>query len=212
MIPREANLHIIQQSCEWNGWGRNNDATETQAIKQAIIAEAQASGIPEEFILAIMMQESKGCVRVQTTRWDADNPGLLQSAGKASCNPALDGSAPITPCPAATIRAMIHDGTAGEGLRTTLKKELDYFVASGVTDDSRWYKTARRYSRCIFRQTKSTLIYSLLPLDAGEVLTNEKNLGMGPTPCYASDVCNRLIQPFDESVCNNAVIGSVTSA
>lgn len=35
---------------------------------------------------------------------------------------------------------------------------------------------------------------------------------MGPTPCYASDIVNRLIQPFDESSCNNAVIASITSA
>lgn len=111
------------------------------------MGESKTSGIPKELILAVMMQESKGCVRVRTTRWDADNPGLLQSAGKASCNPALDGKSPITPCPPATIRAMIHDGTAGEGLRTTLRKELDYFVASGITDDSKWYKTARRYSK-----------------------------------------------------------------
>ncbi|KAH7379441.1 hypothetical protein BKA66DRAFT_571272 [Pyrenochaeta sp. MPI-SDFR-AT-0127] len=185
-----ANIQVIQQSCENHGWGKNNDETEMQAIKQSIEAEADASGIPGELILAVMVQESKGCVRVHTTNYGFDNPGLMQSAGQASCNP--DGN-PISPCPTDTIRAMIHDGTAGEGLRTTLKNSLDFFDSAGVSDDSKWYKAARRYN-------------------AGEILMDANNLGIGPTKCYASDIANRLVQPFGDSVCNTDVIATLTSA
>ncbi|KAF2626401.1 hypothetical protein BU25DRAFT_325653, partial [Macroventuria anomochaeta] len=162
----DANLKIIQNSCQVEGWGENNSDAEIQAIKDSITGESKASGIPKEFILAIMMQESKGCVRAPTTRWSHDNPGLMQSAqGKGTCNP--DGN-PISPCPATTIRLMIHDGTDGDGLETTLMQCLE---DTGTTDDSKWYKASRIYN-------------------AGRITDN--NLGIGPTPCYASDIANRL--------------------
>lgn len=132
------------------------------------------------------MQESKGCVRAPTTRWSHDNPGLMQSdQGKGTCNP--DGN-PINPCPISSIRQMIHDGTNGDGLHTTLRTCL---ANTGATNDSKWYKAARLYN-------------------AGRITNN--NLGIGPTPCYASDIANRLTNPFDASVCNSAVIGSLSSA
>ncbi|KAF1843391.1 uncharacterized protein K460DRAFT_315664, partial [Cucurbitaria berberidis CBS 394.84] len=186
----DANLKTIQQSCENQGWGKNNNEVETRAIKASIEEESGTSGIPEELILAVMMQESRGCVRAPTTHYDFDNPGLMQSAGKASCN--TDGNL-ISPCPVNKIRAMIHDGTAGEGLRTTLKNSLTFFDPTGAADDSKWYKVARRYN-------------------AGEVLMDEKNLGIGPTKCYASDIANRLVQPFGDSTCNTDVIATLTSA
>jgi hypothetical protein len=133
-----------------------------------------------------MMQESKGCVRAPTTRWSHDNPGLMQSAqGKGTCNP--DGN-PISPCPEATISLMIHDGTAGDGLGTTLESCL---TDAGTTDDSKWYKAARLYN-------------------AGRITDN--NLGIGPTPCYASDVANRLTSPFNWSPCDSTVIATLSSA
>ena len=133
-----------------------------------------------------MMQESKGCVRAPTTRWSHDNPGLMQSAqGKGTCNP--DGN-PISPCSKDTIRLMIHDGTDGDGLETTLTQCV---ADAGTTDDSKWYKAARLYN-------------------AGRITDN--NLGIGPTPCYASDIANRLTSPFNWSPCDNAIIGTLASA
>jgi hypothetical protein len=185
---RNDNLPTIQQSCEKEGWGRNNDETETRAIKDSIVEESKRSGIPAELVLAIIMQESKGCVRVITTRWSHDNPGLMQSAGQATCNP-LGSNIPIYPCPVDTIRQMIHDGTSGEGLATTLKNSLDAFDAK---DEGKWYKAARRYN-------------------AGPY-TDARNLGDAPTPCYASDIANRLINPFVYSVCNNDKIKTLSRA
>lgn len=181
--PRKANLWIIEQSCGNHGWGRNNDANEISAIHNSILSESSRSGIPSEFILAVIIQESKGCVRAPTTSWDFANPGLMQSAGTASC-------AGITPCPSSTIAQMIHEGTAGEGLRTTLKNSLEYFERQGITDDSKWYKAARMYN-------------------AGPSM-NAGNLGIGPTQCYASDIANRLIAPFGDSRCDSSVIASLT--
>jgi hypothetical protein len=152
------------------------------------VEESKRSGIPEELVLAVIMQESKGCVRVITTRWSHENPGLMQSAGQATCNP-YGSNNPTTPCPVNTIRQMIHDGTAGEGLATTLRNSVDAFDAG---DDGKWYKTARRYNAGPYT-------------DAG-------NLGDAPTPCYASDIANRLINPFEYSVCNNDRIKTLSRA
>lgn len=176
-------------------------------MKDSITAESSSTGIPQvaalqaasrcvshldcanksqEFILAIVMQESKGCVRVPTTRWSHENPGLMQSAqGKGSCNP--DGN-PISPCSATVIRLMIHDGTNGDSLETTLKQCI---ADAGTSDDSKYYKAARLYN-------------------AGRITDN--NLGIGPTPCYASDIANRLTSPFNYSTCDSAVIATLSSA
>jgi hypothetical protein len=185
---RNVNLPTIQKSCEKEGWGQNNDETETRAIRDSIVEESKKSGIPEELILAVIMQESKGCVRVITTRWSHDNPGLMQSAGQATCNP-FGANKPTTPCPVNTIHQMVHDGTAGEGLATTLRNSLDVFEA---TDDGKWYKTVRRYNAGPYT-------------DAG-------NLGDAPTPCYASDIANRLINPFEYSTCSNDRIKTLNRA
>ncbi len=140
----------------------------------------------QEFILAIVVQESKGCVRAPTTRWSHDNPGLMQSAqGKGTCNPS---GTPISPCSNDIIRLMIHDGTDGTGLETTLTQCVR---DAGAEDDSKWYKAARLYN-------------------AGRITDN--NLGIGPTPCYASDIANRLTSPYNWSTCNNAIIASVSTA
>jgi hypothetical protein len=83
---------------------------------------------------------------------------------------------------------MIHEGTSGEGLRTSLKESLNAF--STTTDDSKFYKAARRYN-------------------SGSQVTNS-NLGHSATACYASDIANRLIKPFGESGCDNDAVAGLT--
>jgi hypothetical protein len=183
---RNANQDFIKGSCKHNGWGDNNNDAETQAIKDSIESESEVSGVPKEFILAIMMQESKGCVRAPTSKSDTHNPGLMQGAGTTTCHPL--GQSPISPCSANDIRAMIHEGTAGEGLRTSLKESLSAF--STTTDDSKYYIAARRYN-------------------SGSQVTNP-NLGHSATACYASDIANRLIKPFGQSSCNNNAVAGLT--
>jgi hypothetical protein len=177
-------LKTIKTSCGWNGWGHEIDDTELGYMKQAIKDESSASHVPKELILAVIMQESKGCVRAHTTN-DGANPGLMQSAGTASCN---NGS-PIYPCPKSTIVAMIHQGTAGADLPTTLKNSLDEFSNA---DDSKYYKAARRYT-------------------SGEKYT-DSNLAVSVTPCYASDISNRLVQPGVECKCNSQTVVQLTKS
>jgi hypothetical protein len=57
-------VDFMFNSCEWNGWGQNNDGPEIGAIWDSIEQVAAETGVDHRFILAIMMQESKGCVRV----------------------------------------------------------------------------------------------------------------------------------------------------
>jgi hypothetical protein len=71
------NMAIISISCTQFSEDNNSDQ-ESADVKSAIQSVAQSSGIDERFILAIMMQESKGCVRVPTTDYSVENPGLMQ--------------------------------------------------------------------------------------------------------------------------------------
>ncbi|KAI1325021.1 putative muramidase [Xylariaceae sp. FL0255] len=162
------NLPLIQQSCGWNNWGANDSSDEIANIKAAITAQASASGIDQRFILAIMMQESKGCVRVPTTGNGVTNPGLMQSHdGAGTC-------AGVNPCPKAEITQMIKDGVSGTSSGDGLKQT----VAQGTSDVGS--ETARAYYI-------GARIYN-----SGSVDLSNLDDGLGSTACYASDVANRL--------------------
>ncbi|KID61202.1 uncharacterized protein G6M90_00g113680 [Metarhizium brunneum] len=162
-----ANVPLMQKSCGWNGWGADNSGAEINDIKNAIHQVSGSTGVDKRFILAIMMQESKGCVRVPTTNNGIRNPGLMQSHnGSGSC-------AGVNPCPSGTIGQMIRDGVAGtssgDGLKQTFGK-----AKGAVGDNSRaYYAAARMYN-------------------SGSVDYNNLDNGLGSTPCYATDVANRL--------------------
>jgi hypothetical protein len=137
------------------------------AIDTSIKTIASATGIDARYILAIMLQESGGCVRVHTTNWGVRNPGLMQDHnGDASCN---EGGIQ-DPCPDATIHQMIVDGVMGtrfgDGLQQLLKK-------AGGGGHVQYFRAARMYNSG-----------SLHP---------SGDLGAGiATHCYVSDVANRL--------------------
>ncbi|KAK5999434.1 hypothetical protein QM012_005435 [Aureobasidium pullulans] len=164
-----ANIPIMEQSCANNGWGANDSPDEIADIKSSILKVSAASGVDPRFILAIIMQESNGCVRVITTSWSVQNPGLMQDhAGSGTCN---SGGVIQNPCPASEIEQMIVDGTegtsSGDGLVQCLKE-------AAVTDVSMYYRAARIYN-------------------GGLGGYHANDLGTGCcTLCYASDVANRL--------------------
>lgn len=54
--------NVISKSCETFGQTNNSD-DESVGLKSAIQSVAESSGVDERFILAIVMQESGGCVR-----------------------------------------------------------------------------------------------------------------------------------------------------
>jgi hypothetical protein len=162
-----ANYPLMRQSCGWNGWGADNSEEEISNINSAIRQVSGETGIDARFILAVVMQESKGCVRAPTTNNGVVNPGLMQSHnGSGSC-------AGVNPCPSWTIVQMIRDGTAGtnfgEGLRQI------YGTTSGAlgAGSRATYAAARKYN-------------------SGSVDYNDLGIGFGSTNCYASDIANRL--------------------
>lgn len=180
-----ANVDTMKMSCSQFSMENNSD-DEIANIKKAIEEVSGETSIKKEFILAIVMQESKGCVRAPTTNYGFDNPGLMQSfQGAHSCNPSGTG---IVPCPPDQIKGMIQDG-AGVGIEAGLGPALK---KAGGSDASQYYKAARIYN-------------------SGSI-DSSGNLGAGiATHCYASDVANRLIgwTDNDQHGCEEASIGSV---
>jgi hypothetical protein len=163
-----ANLPLMQEACGWNGWGAENSATEINYIKEAINEVTNCTGVDRRYMLAIVMQESKGCVRAPTTSNGIPNPGLMQShRGSISC----DG---VNPCPKDRIVQMIRDGTAGtahgDGLMQTLAKTKNATSDDGARS---YYAAARMYN-------------------SGSVDYNDLNNAFGSTICYATDIANRL--------------------
>ncbi|CEJ87843.1 hypothetical protein VHEMI04530 [[Torrubiella] hemipterigena] len=166
------NLPFIQKACTNNAQkGADNSAAETDAIKSALQSVAKEVGLDPRIGLAIMMQESKGCVRIHATLSPPPdlipNPGLMQSHDGATC----EG---VSPCPPATIAQMIKDGLGGtpkgDGMVQTIaqaKKELGASGAQAV------YGGARVYN-------------------SGRVQKGDLNNGFTATHCYAMDVANRL--------------------
>lgn len=141
---------------------------EVGAIYDSIQQIALETCIDHRFILAIIMQESGGCVRAPTTNYGVRNPGLMQDHdGAGTCN----GHGQVQmPCPKKIIARMIRDGSAGtdagDGLAQCINK-------SDADDTAAFYKAAR--------------IYNSGSIDASG------DLGHGvATQCYASDIANRL--------------------
>jgi hypothetical protein len=118
----------------------DNTAAETADLYKAISAASQSTGVDARFILAIIMNESRGCVRVQTTSLAVSNPGLMQSyEGKGSCSdPTL-----LKPCPYKEIEQMVMDGTAPNKAGVDLQ---DLIERSNATDVSKYYIAARMYN------------------------------------------------------------------
>ncbi|KAL4928112.1 LysM peptidoglycan-binding domain-containing protein [Aspergillus undulatus] len=183
----EANKDTMRQSCDQ--WGvPNTTDDEINDISDAIQEVSQSSGVDARFILAIVVQESNGCVRAPTTDNGVTNPGLMQSHnGKGSCN---NGEV-LTPCPKEQIKQMIIDGTVGTSDGDGLKGCLEQ---AGGDDVTAYYTAARIYN-------------------SGSVAASG-NLGQGiATHCYSSDVANRLTGwATGPSSCEPNIIGSLNKA
>ncbi|TKA33760.1 hypothetical protein B0A50_00596 [Salinomyces thailandicus] len=162
-----ANMAVIRISCAQFGMSDNSDS-ESNDLKSAIQSIASASNVDARLILAVVMQESKGCVRAPTTVYSHANPGLMQShQGTGTCN---SGGDVQSPCPQDAITQQIKDGTEGTASGDGLQQLL---AQTGASDTSRFYKAARMYN-------------------SGSV-DPSGDLGKGvATHCYASDIANRL--------------------
>ncbi|PYH84526.1 muramidase [Aspergillus uvarum CBS 121591] len=166
-----ANKATIGKSCAQFGVA-DNSATETQELYDAIQEVATSSKVDHRFILAVVMQESKGCVRAPTSTYSVSNPGLMQSyQGTGTCN---NGGSVKNPCPKTEIVQMIKDGAIGTsdadgyGLASLLDK-------SARTNAAGFYRAARMYNS-----------------GAWSIPSSGNLSGAGATACYASDIANRL--------------------
>lgn len=164
-----ANKALMAKACGWNGWGADDSPAEIGAIDSAIQTVSKETSVDPRVILAIVMQESKGCVRVPTTNNGVRNPGLMQSHnGAGTC-------AGVPACPADQVLQMIRDGVkgtpAGPGMMGTIAQ------AKTETNDAG--------SRAVYAGAR---IYN-----SGSATITNLNDGRGSTPCYASDVANRLV-------------------
>ncbi|OAP59427.1 hypothetical protein AYL99_06725 [Fonsecaea erecta] len=149
--------------------GPDNSDEEINQIWDAVQTASSQTNVDHRFILAILLQESNGCVRVRTTDNGVPNPGLMQAhGGSFSCN--TNGNTQ-TPCPASEIAGMVLDGIAGtlsgDGLAGILNQV-------GGQDARTYYRAARQYN--------TGSIAGNGDLDEGGYSTN----------CYASDIANRL--------------------
>lgn len=155
----------------------SNSDVEIATLLWAINDVAKETLLDHRFILAIIMQESGGCVRVPTSYFVLRNPGLMQTRnGNAFCNDCHENSTcedemseGHSPCPPETIVNMVREGAIGtnegDGLVQCLNK-------SGAQDVSAYYKAARLYN-------------------SGEISQRGLEWG-GANNCYAMDIANRL--------------------
>ncbi|KAL6797192.1 hypothetical protein GGI42DRAFT_90348 [Trichoderma sp. SZMC 28013] len=166
-----ANLNAINGACQNNGWGvANNSPTETSQIQAAILSISASSGVDSRYVLATIMQESKGCVRVPTTQGFWANPGLMQDAnGTHTCW--LGPNNGINPCPQSQIVGMVQDGTTGTASGSGLQQLLSSLRTTGA---QQVYQAARLYN-------------------SGSIPSNGDLSGPGATPSYSSDIANRLL-------------------
>ena len=164
-----ANEPTISISCTQFG-EKNNSPQENSELKSAIQSTGSSAGIDPRFILAVVMQESKGCVRVITTDNGVINPGLMQSHdGTGSCNPGGVGGPGMDPCPSTQITQMIADGTSGTSAGDGLEQCLQQATASDLAQS--YYQAGTIYN-------------------SGNLPQNlDDNTA---TACYASDIANRM--------------------
>lgn len=163
-----ANLNHIKGGC--SGTTPQNTDSETSELQSTLTSIASQNNVDPRFALAIMMQESGGCVRVNTTSYSVTNPGLFQShEGTGTCN---TNTQIQDPCPSSEISQMVTDGVVGTAsssdysLQGTLK-------TAACSDVSQYYKAARIYN-------------------SGSIPSDGNLSGSGATSCYASDIANRL--------------------
>lgn len=157
-----ANLPSIQKSCSVLGYGDDNTDEENQDIYDSIQNRANASLVDHRFILAVVMQESHGCVHIppSTSQSGVKNPGLMQSH---------NGHSFSSSHASLSILAMIQDGVQGvEG------EDGGHGLVQNLNIYGDPYSAARGYNSGYI------------------AASGDLSDGAGATACYVSDVANRL--------------------
>ncbi|CAG8974084.1 hypothetical protein HYALB_00011883 [Hymenoscyphus albidus] len=191
------NKVLMFGACGWNAWGAvvfktlisftthpsqkeftnfdhvDDSGPEVGAIYNAIQQVAQETKVDHRFILATIIQESGGCVRVPTTNNGVRNPGLMQCHnGDGTCHSDITGQVQF-PCPDGVITQMVREGTAGTRNGDGLAQVINQAVSTGGWGSRAFYIAARLYN-------------------SGSVNQGNMNDPVGATPCYVMDIANRL--------------------
>lgn len=195
MSSHHQNTTILQtnNSCSWDAnkdsIGKSciapipqNSAEETQFIHDGILSESKASGVDARYILAVVMQESHGCVRVGATASPGEkinNPGIMQSHNGG--NNCVDAGS--KPCSQEKIVGMIQDGTSGTKEGDGLKQGIDKAKKDlgSKSDSQSIFISARLYNS------------GLNSYKAGSDLAVDTEEEPGATPSYSSDIANRVL-------------------
>lgn len=116
----KANLPTIQNSCAVLGYSSSDSESDIRDIYNAIQDRANASLVDHRYILAVVLQESHGCVHVvsTTSSGGVNNPGLMQSH---------DGTSYSSSHPSQSILTMIQDGTQGTSAGGGLVQNLNIY-------------------------------------------------------------------------------------
>lgn len=170
------NHHLIERSCDEKYKVPNNSPTEMQDLKDAINQVAHESRVDHRFILAMVLQESGGCVRAESLLHNdgSTNSGMLQAlSGGYTCN---EKGHLKNPCGKEWIVGQIRDGiegtTKGHGIAEDINEQAS-FVNGNVAQA--YYRAAR--------------LYDSGSIDGSNALEKAK---VGEK-CYASDVANLLM-------------------
>ena len=143
--------------------------TETELIRLAILENAAFSGVNAQFILAIIIQESKGCDHVKATFTSHSNTGVMQTyQGSGTCGN-------VDPCPYSVISQMVQDGTMGTASSSRMMQYVN--KARDPRPAQAFHKAAR--------------FYNLGPSSTsanGDLSSPER----AATVRYASSIANRL--------------------
>ncbi|KAK3385114.1 hypothetical protein B0H63DRAFT_179465 [Podospora didyma] len=180
---------FLGQGCVGNV--KPNSKDENAILKAEIAKVAAAAAIDPRFVLATVMQESNGCLRVKGTPSGEPgvfNPGVMQTfKGTGTCN--VNNAKELEPCPEAQIQQMIVDGAQGvltpdasgtPALQAGLVQRITQ--AAGDASGQNYYKAAR--------------LYNSGALAADGLLETAGQCGPPRTfgvPCYASDIANRML-------------------
>ncbi|PPJ56399.1 hypothetical protein CBER1_00698 [Cercospora berteroae] len=180
----DANKGRLAGACKYWEVPENSPA-EIDTLLDLTPRISDEGGVDPRVVLAMMLQESHGCLRVPETQGSHRNAGVLQSHnGNGTCNTNMieagspgsmkDPSLISTDCSSRQIEAMIRDGILGTNAGRGLMQLMDQEQGQGYLDAQMWYRVARAYN-------------------SGSVdESNDLEKGAA-THGYCSDVANRLV-------------------
>lgn len=114
------NVNSISQACGWLNYGEDDSAEEIQDIYNAIQDRANASLVDHRLILAFILQESHGCVRIPhtTSSGGTKNTGLMQAHDGHEYDPKHQEK---------SMLLMVQDGTQGTKKGNGIVQELNAY-------------------------------------------------------------------------------------